>query len=95
MSLEIDFQRFANIYIFLIHFSVTALREIKRSLTDPMRNLSNWEKGDPCNSNWTGITCFERSHDDGHLHVRELYVSLVLTFVYSSSFVSFLVLLIE
>ncbi|KAL0755982.1 hypothetical protein Bca101_093650 [Brassica carinata] len=37
-----------------------------------MRNLSNWEKGDPCNSNWTGITCFERSHDDGHFHVREL-----------------------
>ncbi|KAF2617989.1 hypothetical protein F2Q68_00041469, partial [Brassica cretica] len=51
---------------------VTALRVIKRSLIDPMRNLSNWEKGDPCNSNWTGITCFERSHDDGHFHVREL-----------------------
>ncbi|KAH0912010.1 hypothetical protein HID58_035331, partial [Brassica napus] len=51
---------------------VTALRVIKRSLIDPMRNLSNWEKGDPCNSNWTGITCFERSHEDGHFHVREL-----------------------
>lgn len=51
---------------------VTALREFKRSLIDPMRNLSNWEKGDPCNSNWTGITCFERSHEDGHFHVREL-----------------------
>ncbi|KAL0714332.1 hypothetical protein Bca4012_021311 [Brassica carinata] len=51
---------------------VTALREIKRSLIDPMRNLSTWEKGDPCNSNWTGVTCFERSHDDGLFHVREL-----------------------
>lgn len=71
----------AFLIFFLIHFAVTALRVIKRSLTDPMRNLSNWEKGDPCNSNWTGITCFERSHEDGHFHVRELYVSLVLTFV--------------
>ncbi|KAG7565555.1 Leucine-rich repeat-containing N-terminal plant-type [Arabidopsis suecica] len=51
---------------------VNALREIKRSLIDPMRNLSNWAKGDPCNSNWTGIICFGSSHDDGHFHVREL-----------------------
>ncbi|XP_010427010.1 PREDICTED: putative leucine-rich repeat receptor-like serine/threonine-protein kinase At3g53590 isoform X2 [Camelina sativa] len=51
---------------------VTALREIKRSLIDPMRNLSNWAKGDPCKSNWTGIICFESSHDDGHFHVQEL-----------------------
>ncbi|KAG7628376.1 Protein kinase-like domain superfamily [Arabidopsis thaliana x Arabidopsis arenosa] len=51
---------------------VNALREIKRSLIDPMRNLSNWAKGDPCNSNWTGIICFGRSHNDGHFHVREL-----------------------
>lgn len=71
-NVETAFESFANIYIFLIHFAVTALRVIKRSLIDPMRNLSNWEKGDPCNSNWTGITCFERSHDDGHFHVREL-----------------------
>lgn len=46
-----------------------------------MRNLSNWAKGDPCNSNWTGIICFGSSHDDGHFHVRELYVSLVLSLV--------------
>ncbi|VVB06031.1 unnamed protein product [Arabis nemorensis] len=51
---------------------VNALREIKRSLVDPMGNLSNWKKGDPCKSNWTGIICFDSSHDDGHLHVREL-----------------------
>ncbi|KAL1195842.1 putative leucine-rich repeat receptor-like serine/threonine-protein kinase [Cardamine amara subsp. amara] len=51
---------------------VNALQEIKRSLIDPMRNLSNWEKGDPCTSNWTGIICFRRSHEDGHFHVQEL-----------------------
>ncbi|CAH8382794.1 unnamed protein product [Eruca vesicaria subsp. sativa] len=68
-NVETTFQSFAD---FFIHFAVTALREIKRSLADPMRNLSNWEKGDPCKSNWTGITCFVRSHDDGLFHVREL-----------------------
>ncbi|CAH2064215.1 unnamed protein product [Thlaspi arvense] len=53
---------------------VNALREIKRNLIDPMRNLSNWAKGDPCSRNWTGITCFKSSHDDGHFHVRELHL---------------------
>ncbi|CAN8254628.1 unnamed protein product [Cochlearia groenlandica] len=51
---------------------VSALREIKKSLTDPMRNLSNWAKGDPCKSNWTGIICFKNSQDDGHFHIQEL-----------------------
>lgn len=76
-NVETAFQNFTNFYI---HFAVNALREIKRSLIDPMRNLSNWAKGDPCKSNWTGIICFGSSHDDGHFHVQELYVSLVLPF---------------
>uniref|UniRef100_A0A1J3GQR3 non-specific serine/threonine protein kinase n=1 Tax=Noccaea caerulescens TaxID=107243 RepID=A0A1J3GQR3_NOCCA len=51
---------------------VNALRQIKRSLIDPTRNLSKWEKGDPCNTNWTGIVCFKNPHDDGHFHIQEL-----------------------
>ncbi|CAA7046249.1 unnamed protein product [Microthlaspi erraticum] len=51
---------------------VSALREIKRSLIDPMINLSNWGKGDPCKTNWTGIVCFKNPHDDGHFHIQEL-----------------------
>ncbi|KAL6967850.1 hypothetical protein U1Q18_033660 [Sarracenia purpurea var. burkii] len=51
---------------------VTALREIKRSLIDPNQNLSNWNHGDPCTSNWTGVLCFNMTMDDGYLHVREL-----------------------
>lgn len=76
-NLEIAFQNFPYI---LIYFAVNALQEIKRSLIDPMRNLSNWEKGDPCTSNWTGIICSNSSHD-GHFHVQELYVTLMLAFV--------------
>ncbi|XP_022856161.1 probable LRR receptor-like serine/threonine-protein kinase At1g06840 [Olea europaea var. sylvestris] len=52
---------------------VNALRIIKRSLTDPYRNLRNWNKGDPCTSNWTGVLCYNRTMNDGYLHVRELY----------------------
>ncbi|XP_058195943.1 probable LRR receptor-like serine/threonine-protein kinase At1g06840 [Rhododendron vialii] len=51
---------------------VTALRAIKQSLVDPNRNLSNWNRGDPCMSNWTGVLCFNSPLDDGYLHVREL-----------------------
>ncbi|KAK3025851.1 hypothetical protein RJ639_041299, partial [Escallonia herrerae] len=51
----------------------TALRAIKKSLIDPNRNLSNWNHGDPCTSNWTGVLCFNATMSDGYLHVRELY----------------------
>ncbi|KAL1816862.1 hypothetical protein ACET3Z_019436 [Daucus carota] len=51
---------------------VSALREIKKSLVDPNRNLSNWNRGDPCTSNWTGVLCFNKTMDDNYLHVREL-----------------------
>ncbi|GLT35491.1 hypothetical protein SLA2020_099400 [Shorea laevis] len=51
---------------------VSALRTIKRSLTDPNKNLTSWNRGDPCTSNWTGVLCFNTTLDDGYLHVREL-----------------------
>ncbi|XP_057993605.1 probable LRR receptor-like serine/threonine-protein kinase At1g06840 isoform X3 [Hevea brasiliensis] len=51
---------------------VSALRDIKSSLIDISKNLSNWNRGDPCTSNWTGVLCFNETKDDGYLHVREL-----------------------
>ncbi|KAJ0008269.1 hypothetical protein Pint_30676 [Pistacia integerrima] len=51
---------------------VTALRAIKKSLVDVNKNLSNWDRGDPCTSNWTGILCYNRTLEDGYLHVIEL-----------------------
>ncbi|KAF8364666.1 hypothetical protein HHK36_033346 [Tetracentron sinense] len=57
----------------IIHPSeASALRAIKRSLNDPMKNLRNWNKGDPCTSNWTGVLCFNQTENDGYLHVQEL-----------------------
>ncbi|KAK9941013.1 hypothetical protein M0R45_017643 [Rubus argutus] len=51
---------------------VTALKAIKKSLIDPNKNLSNWDRGDPCTSNWNGVFCFNKALDDGYLHVQEL-----------------------
>uniref|UniRef100_A0A2P2M570 non-specific serine/threonine protein kinase n=1 Tax=Rhizophora mucronata TaxID=61149 RepID=A0A2P2M570_RHIMU len=51
---------------------VKALQDIKSSLVDINKNLSNWNRGDPCTSNWTGVLCFNQTLDDGYLHVREL-----------------------
>lgn len=51
---------------------VRALRAIKRSLKDPMKNLTNWNRGDPCTSNWTGVLCYNMTMDDGYLHIEEL-----------------------
>ncbi|KAJ6433268.1 hypothetical protein OIU84_017045 [Salix udensis] len=51
---------------------VKALQDIRRSLIDINNNLSNWRRGDPCTSNWTGVLCFDEAKEDGNLHVREL-----------------------
>ncbi|KAL7583158.1 probable LRR receptor-like serine/threonine-protein kinase At1g06840 isoform X1 [Lactuca sativa] len=51
---------------------VTALQLIRDSFSDPDNRLSNWNRGDPCSSNWTGVLCFNRTLDDSYLHVREL-----------------------
>ncbi|GJM88902.1 hypothetical protein PR202_ga05481 [Eleusine coracana subsp. coracana] len=50
---------------------VNALRAIKGNLIDPMNNLKNWNRGDPCRSNWTGVFCHE-VNNDAFLHVTEL-----------------------
>lgn len=51
---------------------VSALASIKNGLVDNMRYLNNWEKGDPCTSNWTGVNCFSKVGANGYLHVKEL-----------------------
>uniref|UniRef100_M4CN73 non-specific serine/threonine protein kinase n=1 Tax=Brassica campestris TaxID=3711 RepID=M4CN73_BRACM len=51
---------------------VTALRSLKRSLVDPKDFLRNWNRGDPCRSNWTGVICSNEIGPDEYLHVREL-----------------------
>ncbi|XP_058075294.1 probable LRR receptor-like serine/threonine-protein kinase At1g06840 [Magnolia sinica] len=51
---------------------VAALRAIKSRLNDPQKNLRNWNNGDPCTSNWTGVLCFNTTRNDGYLHVQEL-----------------------
>ncbi|KAL5711542.1 hypothetical protein ACHQM5_021984 [Ranunculus cassubicifolius] len=53
---------------------VNALRDIRKKLKDPMKNLRSWNKGDPCLSNWTGILCFNITQNDGNLHVAELHL---------------------
>ncbi|KAG2672788.1 hypothetical protein I3760_13G059500 [Carya illinoinensis] len=44
-------------------------KAVKRSLIDPKKHLNNWNRGDPCTSNWTGIVCINTR---GHLHVQQL-----------------------
>ncbi|XP_050288128.1 probable LRR receptor-like serine/threonine-protein kinase At1g06840 isoform X1 [Quercus robur] len=51
---------------------VKALQAIKSSLIDPNGNLSDWDQGDPCTSNWTGVFCYNTPLDDGYLHVKRL-----------------------
>ncbi|KAG6769665.1 hypothetical protein POTOM_025325 [Populus tomentosa] len=51
---------------------VNALLAVKNSLIDPMKHLNNWNKGDPCAFNWTGVFCSDSTGTDGYLHVQEL-----------------------
>jgi len=53
-------------------YAVKALKDIKKSLIDPSDKLRNWNKGDPCAANWTGVRCFDKKGDDGYFHIREL-----------------------
>ena len=71
-----------DLYVFL--FAVNALIDIKKSLIDPKNNLKNWNKGDPCARDWTGVWCFDKPGDDGHFHVRELYGTFFLLFSFCS-----------
>ncbi|GAV88039.1 LRR_1 domain-containing protein/Pkinase_Tyr domain-containing protein/LRRNT_2 domain-containing protein [Cephalotus follicularis] len=51
---------------------VSALQAVKRNLIDPGQCLRNWNNGDPCTSNWTGIVCADTIGTDGYLHVVEI-----------------------
>lgn len=51
---------------------VSALIAIKSNLVDPINHLKNWNKGDPCTSQWRGVLCFDSVMTDGRLHVQEL-----------------------
>ncbi|KAK8631270.1 hypothetical protein V6N13_080025 [Hibiscus sabdariffa] len=53
-------------------WEVNALLAVKKQLLDPSNHLRNWNKGDPCTSNWTGIECSDHPGNDGYLHVEEL-----------------------
>ncbi|XP_050288104.1 probable LRR receptor-like serine/threonine-protein kinase At1g06840 [Quercus robur] len=41
---------------------------------DPYNNISNWDQGDPCTSNWTGVVCSNKTLGDGYLHVQKLHL---------------------
>ncbi|PON95107.1 GPCR kinase [Trema orientale] len=51
---------------------VKALQAVKSRLNDPQNNLRNWNKGDPCISNWTKVICSNKTGTDGYFHVIEL-----------------------
>ncbi|GMJ01610.1 hypothetical protein like AT5G01950 [Hibiscus trionum] len=51
---------------------VSALLAVKKRLFDPLNHLRNWNKGDPCTSNWTGIECSDHPGNDGYIHVEKL-----------------------
>ncbi|XP_050208664.1 probable LRR receptor-like serine/threonine-protein kinase At1g06840 [Mercurialis annua] len=51
---------------------VSALVAVKNSLIDPFSHINDWDKGDPCISNWTGVLCYDKAGIDGYFHVRVL-----------------------
>ena len=69
-------------YMF-VPFAVNALSQVKKSLIDPFNHLWNWNKGDPCALNWTGVSCVERVRADGYFHVQELYGSFFLSLFFN------------
>lgn len=51
---------------------VSALLAVRNKLVDPKNHLSNWNKGDPCTSNWTGVICVHKPDIDRYWHVQEI-----------------------
>ncbi|KAJ6331426.1 hypothetical protein OIU76_009912 [Salix suchowensis] len=51
---------------------VNVLLAVKNNLIDPMKHLSDWNKGDPCAFKWTGVFCSNSTGTDDYLHVEEL-----------------------
>ncbi|KAJ0027198.1 hypothetical protein Pint_35130 [Pistacia integerrima] len=75
---------YAVLYGYLVLFAVaeitdpsevSALVAVMSRLIDPMNHLGNWNDGDPCLSNWTGVLCFDTINEtDGYLHVQDLHL---------------------
>ena len=66
--------------IYILFFAVIALQAIKKQLIDPKNYLKNWNKRDPCTSNWTGVICSDKNTTDEYLHVTVLYVPFFTMF---------------
>lgn len=64
---------------------MSALKAVKAHLIDVKKHLNDWEKGDPCLGNWTGVICYNASGADGYFHIKELYVNLYKHFFLISS----------
>lgn len=60
----------------IVTLAVSALKAVKAHLTDVKKHLNDWEKGDPCLGNWTGVICCDAIGVDGYFHIKELYVNL-------------------
>ncbi|KAJ0088589.1 hypothetical protein Patl1_31598 [Pistacia atlantica] len=73
---------YAVLYGYLVLFAVaqitdpsevSALGAVMGRLIDPMNHLGNWYEGDPCQSKWTGVLCFDTTDEtDGYLHIQNL-----------------------
>ncbi|KAI3805839.1 hypothetical protein L1987_21726 [Smallanthus sonchifolius] len=51
---------------------VSALIAVRGGLVDPLNHLNDWNKGDPCTSNWTGVICVHKTDADKYWHVQEI-----------------------
>ncbi|KAJ0089284.1 hypothetical protein Patl1_31609 [Pistacia atlantica] len=73
---------YAVLYGYLVLFAVaqitdpsevSALVAVMGRLIDPMNHLGNWNEGDPCQSKWIGVLCFDTTDEtDGYLHIQNL-----------------------
>ncbi|CAN6575941.1 unnamed protein product [Malus baccata var. baccata] len=71
-SLLLYTMRLKSITYGLCPSAVNVLRAVKSRLIDPKNHLRNWDDGDPCESHWTGVFCFDAVGGDGYLHLLEL-----------------------
>ncbi|MED6209883.1 hypothetical protein PIB30_058946 [Stylosanthes scabra] len=43
-----------------------------------MNKLNDWNKGNPCGSNWTRVWCYDNVGDEGYFHVCEFFTERYL-----------------